>query len=70
MCKYEMDQTRTLDTTERVRDAGQKDGRTDRQTDGQTDKRSETNMPPYNFVVWGYNETQEGICIALKTPVW
>ena len=24
--------------------------------DGQTDRRSETNLPPNNFVVWGYNE--------------
>ena len=46
MCKYEMDPTRTVVTTERTRDVGQMDGR----TDGQTDK-VKTNIPPYNFVV-------------------
>ena len=49
MCKYEMDPTRTVDATERKQDVGQTDGQTDRQTDG----RSETNIPPYNFIVQG-----------------
>ena len=40
MYKYEMDPTRTVGATERMRD---------RWTDG----RSETNIPPNNFVVWG-----------------
>ena len=31
--------------TEQTRDA--------RRTDGRTDRRSETNIPPNNFVVWG-----------------
>ena len=48
MYKYEMDPTRTVGATERTRDAGQ--------TDGRTDGRSETNIPPNNFVVWGYNK--------------
>ena len=43
MYKYEMDPTRTVEATERTRDAGRtRDGR----TDGQTDGRSETNIPP------------------------
>ena len=42
-----MDLTRTVDATERTRDAGQTDG----QMDGQTDGWSETNMPPNNFIV-------------------
>ena len=41
MCKYEMDPTRTVGATERTRDAGR------------TDRQSETNIPPYNFVVRG-----------------
>ena len=45
MCKYEMDPTRTVGATERTQDAGR--------TDGQTDGRSETNIPPNNFVVRG-----------------
>ena len=45
MYKYEMDPTRTVGTTERIRDAGRTDG------------QSETNIPPNNFVVW----TVEGI---------
>ena len=43
MYKDEMDQTKTVGATERTRNAGQMDGRTDR--------RSETNIPPNNFVV-------------------
>ena len=46
MYKYEMDPTRTVDATERTQDAGRTDG------------RSETNIPPHNFVVWGYNKYQ------------
>ena len=35
MYKYEMDPTKTVEATERTRDAGQtRDGRTDRRTDG------------------------------------
>ena len=50
MYKYEMDPTRTVEATERTRDAGQtRDGRG-------TDGRSETNIPPNNFVVRGYNK--------------
>ena len=45
MYKYKMDLTRTIGVTERTRDAGR--------TDGQTDGRSETNIPPNNFVVFG-----------------
>ena len=41
MYKYEMDPTRTVGGTERTRDAGRTDG------------RSETNIPPYNFIVQG-----------------
>ena len=55
MYKYEMDPTRTVGATERTRDAGQ--------TDGETNGRSETNIPPNNFVViinkeffWGVSE--------------
>ena len=44
MYKYEMDPTRTVGATEWTRDAGQTDG------------RSETNIPPNNFVVQGYNK--------------
>ena len=39
MYKYEMDPTRTVEATERTRDAG-------RTRDGRTDRRSETNIPP------------------------
>ena len=52
MYKYEMDPTRTVGATERTQG-----GRTDRQTDWQTDG-SETNIPPNNFVVRGYNEVK------------
>ena len=45
MCKYEMDQTKTVGTKEQTRDAGR--------LDGQTDERSETNIPPINEVVRG-----------------
>ena len=48
MHKYEMDPTRTVEATEQTRDAG-------RTWDGRTDGRSETNIPPNNFVVRGYN---------------
>ena len=41
MYEYEMDPTRTVDAMERTRDAGWTDG------------RSETNIPPNNFVVSG-----------------
>ena len=41
MYKYEMDPTRTVGATERTREAGRTDG------------RSETNIPPNNFVVCG-----------------
>ena len=44
-----MDPTRTVGATERTRDTGRMDG----WTDGQTDGRSETNIPPDNFVVRG-----------------
>ena len=47
MYKYEMDPTKTVGATERTQYAGQ----TDRPTDG----LSETNIPPNNFVVRGYN---------------
>ena len=40
-----MDPTKTVGTTEQTRDAGR--------MDGQTDGRSETNIPPYNFIVQG-----------------
>ena len=56
MYKYKMDPTKTVGATELTCDAGRTwDGRgqTDRQTDKQTDGRSETNMLPNNFVVWG-----------------
>ena len=43
MYKYEMNPTRTVGATERTRDVGR------------TDRRGETNIPPNNFVVWGYN---------------
>ena len=45
MYKYEMDPSRTVDTTERTRDVGQMDGRTDRQTDG---------VKPTTWLCWGY----------------
>ena len=49
MYKHEMDPTRTLGATERTRNAGR--------TDGRTDGWSETNIPPSNFVVGGgYNK--------------
>ena len=50
MYKYEMDPTRTVGATERTRDVGWTDWRTDGQTDGQ----SETYIPSNNFVVQGY----------------
>ena len=46
MYKYEMDPARNVGTIERTLDAGWMD----RETDGW----SETNIPPNNFVVWGY----------------
>ena len=42
MCKYEIDPTRTVGTTERTPDAGQMDGWTD---------GVKQIYPPYNFVV-------------------
>ena len=45
MYKYEMDPIRTEEATERTRDAGRT------RTDGWTDGRSETNIPPNNFIV-------------------
>ena len=53
MYYYEMDTIRTVGTTERTQHAGQTDRRTDGQTDGGTDGRSETNIPPNNFVERG-----------------
>ena len=51
MYKYEMDPTRTVEATKRTRDAGRtRDGR---RTNELTDRRSETNIPPNNFVVLG-----------------
>ena len=48
--KYGKNPSRTVDVTERTRQAGQ--------TDGWTDGRTETNIPPNNFVVrGGYNNT-------------
>ena len=52
MYKYEMDPTRTVEATDRTRDAGRT---RDVRTDGQAGGRSETNIPPNNFVVRGYN---------------
>ena len=55
MYKYAMDPTRTVEATEWTRDVGRtRDGRTDGRTDRQTDGRSETNIPPNNFVVYNY----------------
>ena len=45
MYEYEMDPTRTVGATERTPDVGR--------TDGLTDGRSETNIPPNNFLLWG-----------------
>ena len=56
MYKYEMDPTRTVGATEQTRVAGRMDGR----ADGQMDGRSETNIPPNNFVVRGYNKQTKG----------
>ena len=47
MYEYEMDQTRTVGATERTRDVGRMDRRTDRQ--------SETNIPPTTSLCGGYN---------------
>ena len=51
MYKYEMDPTRTVGTTERTRDAG----RMDRRTDGRTEWNQYT---PNNFIVQGGIVTQ------------
>ena len=52
MYEYEMGPTRTVGTTEWTPDVGRMDGQTDRWTDRWTDdRRSETNIPPNNFVV-------------------
>ena len=51
MYKYEMDPTRTVGAMERTWDAGWTAGR----TEGQTEGRCENNIPPNNFIVWGYN---------------
>ena len=59
MCKYEMDPTRTVGATERTSGAG-------RTRDGRTDGRSETNIPPNNFVV--YNNGTEEIGLVTPTP--
>ena len=58
MCKYEMDPTRTVGTTERTPDTG----RTDRRTDG-----VKPIYPPYNLVVRGYNDTCIYICCLSHT---
>ena len=47
MCKYEMDPTRTVGATERTRDAGRMDWR----TDGQTEWNQYT--PQQLHCVWG-----------------
>ena len=61
MYKYAMDPTRTVGATEQTWDVGRTDGqtdeRTDRRPDRQTAGRSETNISPNNFIVWGYNNT-------------
>ena len=44
MYEYEKDPIRTVGATEWTREC---------ETDGRTDGRSETNIPPNNFVVWG-----------------
>ena len=48
---YGKNPSRTVDVTERTQHAGRTNGR----TDGQTDGGSETNIPPNNFVLRGYN---------------
>ena len=53
--KYGKNPSRTVDVTERTWQAGQTDGHTDRRTDRRTEGRSETNIPPNNLVVRGYN---------------
>ena len=53
MYKYEMDPTWIVGATEQTRDAG----RTDGQMDGRTNGRSETNIPPNNFIV--HDKTQQ-----------
>ena len=63
--KYGKNPSWTVDATEQTRDAGRTDVSqyeqthnmmqvwTGKRTDGQTDGRSETNIPPNNFVVCG-----------------
>ena len=53
--KYGKNPSWTVDATELTRDAGRTDGR----TDGRTNGRSETNIPPNNCVVWGYNKDDD-----------
>ena len=53
MYKYEKDPTRTLGATERIRNAGRADGRTDGQ--------SETNIPPTTSLCGGYNDTHDTV---------
>ena len=63
MYEYEMDPTKTVGATERTRDAGR--------TDGQTDGRSETSIPPNNFVVrGGYNDNKFNSTKSLRVYYW
>ena len=50
MYKYEMDPTKSVGATERTRDVGRTDGRTDERTGGVKP------IYPNNFVVRGYNK--------------
>ena len=66
MYKYEMDPTRTVGATERTWNAGRTDGRMEGRTDGQ----SETNIPPNNFVVRGYNNLITPVPVKLPWRIW
>ena len=82
MNKYEMDPTRTVDTTERTPGAEQTDGRTDERTDGRAEWNHYTPPPPppppttslcggYNDWIWLFIHVQfwpPGIVVACVCP--
>ena len=55
MCKYELDPARIVSATQRTRDAGRTDG------------RSETNIPPTTSLCGGYNNCTRTSNLAFQT---
>ena len=67
MCKYEMDPTRTVGTTERTPDAGLMDERTNGRTDGCTEWNQ--NTPQQLRCVWGIIMTYFFPILSFSTKI-